>query len=443
MERPRLSGLAAATLLVLMTGVSLPVTLRAGEADLYTDQGSLAKALKKGKATISFRYRWEQVEDDLLPAINPAFYDEGYASTLRTTLAYQTSRWVGFSGYIQFEDVSNLGAGDKHNSTNNNILDRPVVADPTGVELQQAYIRYTLDDVVEATLGRLEFNLDDQRFIGAVAWRQNHQSFDLIKVDILIIPRTKLTVAYLDQVNRIFGDAKDMSTFLLNAAIKLGSGNLTPYIYLLDFEPGSGLLAQSSSTYGISWVDAPQVGENWSIPYRAEYAIQKDAGDNPFYRDVEFAHLEVGGKYKGYWFKGGYELLGGSREDGQFSTPLATLHKFNGWADVFLVTPVGGLQDLFVAAGGSWSGSWSAMAAYHFFSADNSFVDTSGTSVSDYGTEFDARVTYTASWKQTFSFKLALYRSDGSITGLNNGNLVPLPPGENVSKFWLYTTYKF
>ncbi|MFV4641100.1 hypothetical protein ACNJUF_21330, partial [Mycobacterium tuberculosis] len=40
----------------------------------------------------------------------------------------------------------------------------------------------------------------------------------------------------------------------------------------------------------------------------------------------------------------GYEKLGG---DGvhAFQTPMATLHKFNGWADLFLVTPAGGLQD--------------------------------------------------------------------------------------------------
>ena len=31
-------------------------------------------------------------------------------------------------------------------------------------------------------------------------------------------------------------------------------------------------------------------------------------------------------------------------------TPLATLHKFDGWADLFLTTPNKGLQDLYAGA---------------------------------------------------------------------------------------------
>jgi hypothetical protein len=43
----------------------------------------------------------------------------------------------------------------------------------------------------------------------------------------------------------------------------------------------------------------------------------------------------------------GAELLSG---DGTaaFQTPLATLHKFNGFADVFAVTPADGLQDRYL-----------------------------------------------------------------------------------------------
>src|ERR1035438_4740700 len=33
-----------------------------------------------------------------------------------------------------------------------------------------------------------------------------------------------------------------------------------------------------------------------------------------------------------------------------FQTPLATLHAFNGWDDVFLTTPADGLQDIYTYA---------------------------------------------------------------------------------------------
>jgi hypothetical protein len=434
MKRVEWTRLIMAVLTVVAVAFLAPAAPLAAKEDLNTDQDSLAKALKKGKATVDFRYRWAQVDDDFVTPGATDFNNDGYASTLRTTLAYQTSRWVGLSGYIQFEDVSNLGAADKHNSTSNGIINRPFIADPKGVELQQAYLRYTLDDVVQATLGRLEFAVDNQRFVGPVGWRQNHQSFDVVKVDLWMIPRTKLMVGYIDQVNRIFGDSKDMSSFIANANIKLGQGTLTPYLYMLDFGQNSGLLAQSSNTFGISWAATAVINENWSIPYRAEYALQKDAGDNPNERDADYSLLEVGGKHKRCWFKGGYELLSGSQGDGQFTTPLATLHKFNGWADRFLVTPLGGIEDIYVAAGGGWAERWSAMGAYHMFGTDSSFVDLGGNTVSNYGSELDASVTYKASWKQTFSFKLALYSADDTSI---------LPTGQDVSKFWLYTTYKF
>ncbi|MEI8045213.1 MAG: hypothetical protein WCL11_27625, partial [Verrucomicrobiota bacterium] len=46
----------------------------------------------------------------------------------------------------------------------------------------------------------------------------------------------------------------------------------------------------------------------------------------------------------------GYEVLEGNGTIG-FATPLATLHAFNGWADMFLSTPANGLKDFYLKAG--------------------------------------------------------------------------------------------
>lgn len=62
----------------------------------------------------------------------------------------------------------------------------------------------------------------------------------------------------------------------------------------------------------------------------------------------------------------GYEELGGDGSHA-FQTPLATLHAFNGWADVFLTTPNDGLQDMYVF--GQWSlpdGYVAFWEAHHF-----------------------------------------------------------------------------
>lgn len=414
---------------LMAVALLLPGLVLAGQEDLHVDQDSLAQALKKGKATVDLRYRLETVSDDF-PAVAD---DDATASTLRTTLAYRTSRWQGLSAYVQFEDVSNLGASDLHNDGQNGITERPKIIDPKGTEMQQAYLRYTLDDIVQVTAGRVEFLFDDQRFIGPVGWRQNHQSFDTVMVAVRSIPRTTLTYAYLDNVNQITGNDLGMESHLLNAKIKIGSGKLTPYVYILDYDDQDAADNFSTSTYGLSWDNAWQINDKWSIPYHVQYAMQSDSGDNTNEVDADYMRFEIGARHKKCWAKIGYELLEGSTDDGQFTTPLATLHKFNGWADRFLGTPEGGLQDLFVAAGGSWGKGWSAMVAWHDFSADNDFVDGANT-VEDYGTELDMQIAYKASWKQTFALKAAFYSADDDFAD---------PIGEDTTKIWFWTGYKF
>lgn len=48
-------------------------------------------------------------------------------------------------------------------------------------------------------------NLDNQRFVGSVAWRQNDQTFDAISLNIKPCKEFSLYYAYIDQVNTIFG----------------------------------------------------------------------------------------------------------------------------------------------------------------------------------------------------------------------------------------------
>src|SRR3546814_12842309 len=43
---------------------------------------------------------------------------------------------------------------------------------------------------------------------------------------------------------------------------------------------------------------------------------------------------------------GNYEVLGSDAGVFAFQTPLATLHTFQGWADLFLTTPSAGVRDL-------------------------------------------------------------------------------------------------
>jgi hypothetical protein len=92
----------------------------------------------------------------------------------------------------------------------------------------------------------------------------------------------------------------------------------------------------------------------------------------------------------GFTLTGGYELLG-SDKGRAVQTPMATLHKFNGWADVFLVTPNAGLEDIYVGLGKAFPEvkalpGLMAQVAYHSFHSDVGHVK--------YGEEWDASLAF-------------------------------------------------
>lgn len=65
---------------------------------------------------------------------------------------------------------------------------------------------------------------------------------------------------------------------------------------------------------------------------------------NPGGFGLDYAAAELAGTYKAVTLKGAYEALEGDGVRG-FATSLATLHAFQGWADVFLATPADGVED--------------------------------------------------------------------------------------------------
>ena len=400
--RPRVPArlLAAA---VLLFGVA-PVPAIGADAKDPGEAESVGQALTRGKLSLGLRYRFELVSDDT-PAIS---LEDGKASTLRTTLAYTSARYRGFGIHLEFEDVTDVGLGDEHNnlgagSLANGVTNRPAIADPDLTEVNQAYLVYRGFRNTTIHAGRQEIALSEQRFVGPVGWRQNHQSFDALRVVQTSIPRTKLNYAYLADVHRIFGDHKQLHGHLLNAEVSVGEkGRLTPYVYSLDYDAMADACL-STLTYGARWQNSFDCRGGWTFPYHVELARQSDAGDNPANVDAGYFRVELAGKHRWLTLRAGWEMLEGSPADGTFSTPLATLHKWNGWADKFLVTPPDGLEDLYVSFGGGGE-HVKASLVYHDFGSDTGGLD--------YGSEIDAVVSYDAPWKQTFGLKLALYDAD-------------------------------
>lgn len=337
---------------------------------VLAQQATLAEAIAAGKAGLDLRYRFEHVDAD-------NFDRNANASTLRTRLNYTTGSFNGFTALIELDDITALGSR-RYNEFTGLPSDKPqypVVADPTGTEVNQAFLAYSGIPDTTLKLGRQRIIYDNARFIGNVGWRQNEQTFDAVSVSNTALANTTINYAYLDQVNRIFGKDSpkgeiDMRSHLLNASYTgLGFGTLTGYGYFLEYVDAPAL---SNRTLGLRLAGTPTIAEGVKLLYALEYAKQDDYRRGASTIDADYQLIELGAEVSGISARLGREVLG--RDGSAFSTPLATAHAFNGWADIFLNTPANGLQDRYLKLGGAAMGT-TLQAAYHRFDADRGNAD--------------------------------------------------------------------
>ena len=353
----------------------------------------LTEALSSGKASVDFNLRYENVEQNNT-------LEDASALTLRTLLAYDTGSYKGFSAKIEMEDTRIvLGQGDYTvGPSGYNVGEYSVIADPEHTELDQGYIQYK-NDMFSAKLGRQVITMDGHRFIGHVGWRQDRQTFDALSTKLTPVKDLTLRYAYITQRNRIFAqdgdlDAKD---HLINASYKTSMGTLTGYGYLLEVDNGTD---NTLDTFGVSFAGSTKAG-NTKILYRAEYASQSSESAATDY-NVDYLNLEATAIFSGLTAKLGYEVLGSDDGAFGFSTPLATLYKFNGWSDQFLGTPSQGLVDTNITlAGKVLGGGWKVV--YHNFEADDASdtVDDLGSELNlsymkKYGKHYSAGIRYAA-----------------------------------------------
>ena len=366
--------------------------------------GDLENALKNGKLKLNVRAR-----------LGYATFDngvsDGFAPTIRTRLGYETGEVSGFKGFLEFEDVQSF-YNDEYNSTQNGNGDNAVVADVEGTEVNQAWLNYSSKEkgLFDAKLGRQAIVLDDARFIGDVGWRQDQQTFDAARfTSNLGVDGLTGTAGYISQVNRIFGEEADFdsTSFFANVRYKLDSGpTITGFVYGLDFDSSP---INSSITAGGRITGKHALSEgNGSVIYAASVAAQSDFGDNPVDYDALYYTIDLGWATPDFGTIGaGYEVLGSDDGDFGFQTPLATLHKFNGFADVFLVTPTGGLTDVYAYWAPKFPKEWGIkgkLVAHAFHTDDEG----------DYlGYELDAVVTKKLTENIVVLGKIAYFEGSG------------------------------
>ena len=364
---------------------------------------SLEEALVKGKATLDLRYRYETVDQDGVD-------ETATASTLKTRLNYATGTFANVSGFIEFDDVTSIGDVEYNDAaaTSKSKTEYPVVADPQGTEVNQAYLKYAGIPDTTVTFGRQRVIFDNARFIGNVGWRQNEQTYDAITLANTSLPDTTIVYGYVTNVNRIFGEGStkgdiDTKTHLLNVSYAgLPFGKISAYGYFLELVDSP---ASSSSTLGLRFAGGTKISDEAKLLYTLEFAQQGDYKDGADTIEADYSLFELGASFAGVTAKVGQETLGA--DTSAFATPLATAHAFNGWADKFLATPADGLVDTYVSVGGKVSGV-KLLAVYHDFTSDQESID--------YGTELDLLVAKKMNKKYTLLAKYAAYSADDHAT---------------------------
>jgi hypothetical protein len=431
---------------LLLTGAALAAPLAIAQPALAAP-ATFGSPIKVGPdVTIDpifdARLRWEHVDQPTT---------EADAVTLRIRAGAEFKHVPSHLALL-VETEATLGIDNHYNAYPGNLgLTNPpasqlrpgysVIPDAENLELNRLQLQYK-DKNVTVTLGRQRINLDDQRWVGAVGWRQNEQTFDAVRGEAKLGP-VSFDATYAISQRTIFGydagrrAAYDGDFFLLGAGAKLGPVQFKAFSYLLDYDAKETVgapaalakLMADSQTYGFRAAANFKLGPKFGLGLVASYARQSAWAKNTQDFAADYILGEGSLTYAGLTLTGGWEKLG---SDATFAgrravqTPLATLHKFNGWADLFLVTPDNGLQDAYVGLAYKFPvvkalPGLNAAVSWHQFDSDFGNLE--------YGTE----------WNASLGFKvgpvvlLAKYADFKTASGA-------FP---STRKYWLEANYSF
>ena len=403
---------------------------------------TISDQIGAGKLILEVRARYENVDQTRTATLR----DEANAFTVRTRLGWETAEFKGVKGLIEFEDVRQVGS--EHYAVNVpgvataplNGADKaryPVVNDPDVTELNRAQLTWTPSAALQVTAGRQRILLDDQRFVGNVGWRQDEQTFDAVRADVAF-GRFKATYAYVTHINRILGELRDWDSdsHLFNATWSPAEAlRLQGFVYALDFGNSA---ANSSITKGVK-----ASGKTWlglyQLAYNATYAKQGEYNGNTPKYGLDYLSADLAGAFDIYTVKVAYEALEGDGTRG-FTTPLATVHAFNGWSDAF-ASPGGnksfvdGIEDLNLSLNvkprfrRTYFFNSDIVVRYHDFDAERTGADL--------GHEWNVQFTAAITTKLSIQLKYADFERAKAVP------LGSAAPPASRTKAWFTLEYKF
>ena len=207
--------------------------------------------------------------------------------------------------------------------------------------------------------------LADERFVGSASFRQNQQTFDAVRVQRVVPKGFVFDVSYAWSDRRVNGidgrGARPQAIGGTNVFVIVGYAlplvTLTGFAYLVDQdELAVQGYRQSSQTYGARLAGTVPLSKTARISYAASFAQQSDYGRNPNRYAADYWLGEATLTARAVSVGGGYEILGADKGIALTSvqTPLASLFKFQGWADKFTTTPPNGIRNLYSTISVGW-----------------------------------------------------------------------------------------
>ena len=367
-----------------------------------------------GKYEVGMRTRYQSVNDSWLGDASAFTTRLNFSANFSLTDSWQLSIQPNYVHAFNEDDYNSVTV--KKNTS--------PIPDPQSFNLSKIFINYISDYDWQAKVGRQALSFDNERMIGAIEFWQTPQHFDAVKFDYNDQINWHIQYVYTNKVHRIFGQNStlsipkndvrygiinkrpanelgqhQLSAHLVNMAYKTENNlSLVSYAYLVE---NTEQALFSTNTFGFRLSDEFKPAR---IKYRysAEFALQKNTGNNLQDYQAWYNLLEASVQYKSHIIKLSQEVF--SEDDNQgFITPLGTNHKFQGWADVFTGYGVqSGLRDLYLTYRGRYKKiRWRVV--YHHF---NSYQQSQ-----HIGNEFDLELAYRATRKWEFKLVYADYQA--------------------------------
>ena len=431
----------------LLIGGSL---LGTGSFTTVKAEDILNKPVKEVKPYFQIRPRYEYVHTSNSPAIK-----DGKALTTRIKVGVKLNGLFqvdGLNAVLEGVDVEALiddyDKSGNHNDTigKNNY---ETVLDPDNARLTQAYVSYTINKTT-FFFGRKYIAIDDHRFIGTVNWRQMPQSFGVVGIKDNTIKGLNILLAGIYErkgiIDALNTDWKsDKMPIIVDISYKI-----IPAVRVKAF---SYLLTDIHNTYGIKADGKVDLGNGLKFSYLGEYAIQRDPYKK--YRlqrkpDIKTNYYRVKGdlSYKieniGTFIGGVEYTYFGDRNNKNrgFSTPLATLHKFEGWSDVLLRGAANGfdygLKEANIFLGYIHPTFGKFIISYLNFQSDKNPNGNGGVNGDNIGSEWDFAYSKKFGKHLSLLLKGAVYNGEDGY--ISNGTAY----GKNdTTKYWVQLNFAY